>query len=64
MVLNERQLRRILEADFEDYHRTRPHRSLAHDSPIPRPVESPERGKVLEMPRVGGLHHQDLRQAA
>ena len=46
------------------YHRARPHRSLSHDSPIPRTVESPARGKVIEMPRVGGLHHQYLRQAA
>ena len=46
------------------YHKVRPHRSLAHDSPIPRPVESPDRGKVIEMPLVGGLHHHYLRQAA
>ena len=47
-----------------DYHQVRPHRSLSHDSPIPRPVESPDRGRVIEMPMVGGLHHQYLRQAA
>ena len=64
IVFNERQLRRILESYFEYYHRVRPHRALAHDSPIPRPVESPDRGKVIEMPLVGGLHHQYLRQAA
>ena len=64
IVFNERQLRQILESYFEYYHRVRPHRALAHDSPIPRPVESPDRGKVIEMPLVGGLHHQYLRQAA
>lgn len=64
IVFNERQLRQILESYFEYYHKVRPHRSLSHDSPIPRPVESPERGKVIEMPLVGGLHHHYLRQAA
>jgi len=64
IVLNEQQLRRILEDYFDYYHKVRPHRSLIHDSPIPRPVESPDRGKVVEMPWVGGLHHQYLRQAA
>ena len=64
IVINERQLRQILESYFEYYHEVRPHRSLSHDSPIPRPVESPERGKVIEMPLVGGLHHHYRRQAA
>ncbi len=46
------------------YHRVRPHRSLSHDSPIPRPVEPHDCGNIIEMPKVGGLHHQYLRQAA
>jgi transposase InsO family protein len=64
IVFHERQLRQILESYFEYYHRVRPHRSLAHDSLFPRPVESPQCGKVIEMPQVGGLHHHYLRQAA
>ena len=64
IVFNERQLRRVLESYFEYYHSVRPHRSLSHDSPIPRPVESPDLGKVIEMPLLGGLHHHYLRQAA
>jgi transposase InsO family protein len=64
IVFHECQLRQILESYFEYYHNVRPHRSLDHDSPVPRPVESPERGKVVEMPFVGGLHHHYLRQAA
>ncbi len=63
IVFNERQLRQILESYLEYYHKVRPQRSLSHDSPIPRPVESPEGGKVIEMPLVGGLHHHYLRQA-
>ena len=64
IVFHERQLRQLLAGYLDYYHRVRPHRSLDHDSPIPRPVESPERGKVIEMPLVGGLHHHYLRQAA
>jgi len=64
IVFEEQQLRRILQSYFEYYHRVRPHRSLSHDSPIPRPVESPDRGKVIELSQVGGLHHRYLRQAA
>jgi putative transposase len=64
IVFNQRQLRLTLESYFEYYHRVRPHRSLSHDSPISRPVELPECGKVIEMPQVGGLPHQYLRPAA
>jgi putative transposase len=64
IVFNERQLRQILKSYFQYYHNVRPHRSLAHDSPVPRPLESPDCGKVIELPLVGGLHHHYLRQAA
>ena len=64
IVFNEQQLSQILESYFEYYHKVRPHRGLSHDSPIPRPVESPDRGKVTELPLVGGLHHHYLRKAA
>jgi len=64
IVFNQGQLRHVLESYLEYYHKTRPHRSLSHDSPIPRPVEAPDDGKVIEMPMVGGLHHQYRRQAA
>ena len=64
IVFNERQLRQILVSYFEYYHKVRPHRSLEHDSPVPRPIESPNCGKVIELPLVGGLHHHYLRQAA
>jgi transposase InsO family protein len=64
IVLHARQPRQILKQFFAYYHEVRPHRSLAHDSPIPRPVQLPDRGKVIEIPLVGGLHHQYRRQAA
>ncbi len=37
---------------------------LAALDSVPRPVESPDCGKVIELPLVGGLHHRYLRQAA
>ena len=49
---------------FEYYHHSRPHRALIQDSPIPRPVMTPEQGKVVEFPQVGGLHHLYTRLAA
>lgn len=64
IVFHEPQLQQILQSHCEYYHKIRPHRSLDHDSPVPRPVESAERGKVVELPLVGGLHHHYLRQAA
>ena len=64
IVFNERQLRQLLQSYFEYYHKVRPHRSLSHDIPISRPVEPPERGKVVELPLVRGLHHHYRRQAA
>ena len=64
IVFNQQLLRQILESNFQYYHEVRPHRGLSHDSPIPRLVESPDRGDVIEMPLVGGLHHHYLREAA
>ena len=64
IILDERQLKQILESYFQYYHGVRPHQSLDHDSPVPRPVQSPDCGKVIEIPLVGGLHHHYLRQAA
>ena len=63
-VIGERHLQRVLENFFEYYHHSRPHRSLTQDSPVPRPVMTPEQGSVVEFPQVGGLHHLYTRQAA
>ncbi len=64
IVFHERQLYRTLKSYLEYYHHLRPHRSLDHDSPVPRPVQSPDAGTVIELPLVGGLHHHYFRQAA
>ncbi len=63
IVLNERHLRRILTDYFEYYHNARAHLSLNRNSPIPREVELPERGRVHSIPIVGGLHHRYRRAA-
>ena len=62
--LNETHLRRLLRDDLVYYHRVRTHLSLEKDSPEPRPVEHPAQGGIVEMPMVGGLHHQYTRLAA
>jgi transposase InsO family protein len=64
IVFRERQLYRALKSYLEYYHHVRPHRSLDHDSPVPRAVQWPDCGKVIELPLLGGLHHHYFRQAA
>jgi putative transposase len=64
IVLNEHHLRRILTGYFAYYHTWRTHLALEMDSPERRPVQPPERGRVLVVPEVGGLHHHYERQAA
>ena len=64
IVLNETGLHRVLKSYFEYYERTRTHLSLEKDAPIPRTVQPPEFGRVIELPEVGGLHHRYERRAA
>jgi hypothetical protein len=46
------------------YHRSRTHLSLCKDAPEPRAKQAPERGRVIEIAVVGGLHHRYERLAA
>ena len=64
VVLDETHLLRVLTRYFDYYHRSRCHLSLAGDAPQPRAVHGPERGGVVELPEVGGLHHRYERAAA
>ena len=66
VVLNEDHLKRRLSEYFKYYHEDRTHLGLDKDSPLGRPVqEKPETGKVIALPRVGGLHHRyEWRKAA
>ena len=64
VVLNEAHLIRVLHAYLAYYHAARTHLSLDKDAPEPRPVERPDRGRIVETPMVGGLHHRYARRAA
>jgi transposase InsO family protein len=64
IVLNEASLYRHVKSFLAYYHESRTHLSLAKDPPAPRPVHSPERGAVVAIPQVGGLHHRYERRAA
>ena len=63
IVLNERHLRRIV-ARYLYYHDWRTHLSLSMDAPNPRPVHAPDRGRVVEVAELDGLHHHYERIAA
>ena len=64
VVLSERHLRRLLHAYLTYYQRSRTHLALGKDAPDPRPVQPADRGRVVAMPEVGGLHHRYERRAA
>jgi putative transposase len=64
IVFHETGLRRVLRSYSEYYTHSRTHLSLEKDAPIPRPVQPPEFGKVVEFREVGGLHHRYERRAA
>ena len=63
IVLNEKQLRRILREYFDYYNSVRPHQSLERNAPLPREIELLAKGKIISLPQVGGLHHRYLRAA-
>ena len=63
IVFNEAHLILILSEYFAYYHESRPHLSLERNAPVPREVEPRERGKVIGIPLLGGLHHRYARAA-
>ena len=60
-ILNEQHLRRRLRSYFSYYHASRTHLALDKDSPDRRAVEPLDRGLVVALPQVGGLHHRYVR---
>ncbi len=64
IVFHSAGLRRILNGYFDYYERCRTHLSLEKDAPVSRPAEPPSLGPVIEIPKVGGLHHLYTRKAA
>ena len=64
IILGERHLKRILSSYADYYNGTRTHLSLDKDAPQRRPTQPPELKSVVELKRVGGLHHEYVRMAA
>jgi transposase InsO family protein len=64
IVLGERHLLRLVREHARYYNHDRPHMSLSCDAPAKRGVEGRDMGKVIGLPRVGGLHHRYVRRAA
>ena len=58
LVLGEGHLHRLLTDYFEYYELSRTHLSLDKDAHDAREVQPPAVGEVVELPRVGGLHHR------
>jgi len=63
MIFNEAHLRRIMAEYIGYYNESRVHMSLEGNSPIPREVEPPSKGRVVAIPFLGGLHHRYTRAA-
>ncbi len=63
IALNESYLRQILAEYVDYYNNVRPHLSLQRNAPSPRAVGPPEKGKVVAVPYLGGLHHYYTRAA-
>jgi putative transposase len=63
VILSEAHLRRLLHSYRAYYNRSRPHQALENNSPIPRDVQPPSRGRIHAVTEVGGLHHRYQRVA-
>ena len=64
VVLGEQHLRVILAKYVDYYNGARKHLSLTKDAREPRAVQRSIHGRVVAIPRVGGLHHAYVRRAA
>jgi len=64
IVLGQRHLLCLVRAHVAYYNQDRPHMSLEGDAPITRAIETASSGRVVALPRVGGLHHRYARRAA
>ncbi len=64
IILGERHLKRVLSSYVDYYHIARTHLSLEEEAPDGRVVQPIEKGSVVELKQVGGLHHLYARMAA
>ena len=63
IVLGGRHLLRLVRQYARYYNEDRPHISLDGDAPEVRAFEPPTEGRIVALPRVGGLHHRYARGA-
>jgi transposase InsO family protein len=63
LVIGQRQLLHLVRKYVAYYNEDRPHMSLDRDAPVARAVQPPSGGRVVALPRVGGLHHRYSRAA-
>jgi putative transposase len=64
IVMGPRHLKQILTRYVDYYNEVRTHLSLYKDSPDQRPAELVSQGRIVELKKVGGLHHHYMREAA
>lgn len=64
IVLGPGHLKRVVTQYVDYYNGVRTHLSLCKDSPDRRPVHHSNEGRIVELKKVGGLHHQYVRKAA
>jgi transposase InsO family protein len=64
VIFNERHLRRVMSSYVDYYQHTRTHLSLDKDCPDSRAIQHRSAGRVVAIPKVGGLHHRYERLAA
>jgi len=55
VAINEESLRATLRSYFSYYHDSRCHLGLNKDSPEPREVQSPDKGRIVEIPKAVGF---------
>lgn len=63
IVFGGNHLWRILGEYVEYYSGSRTHLSLDMDSPVTRPVQTPDHSKVISLPQIGGIHYRYDRRA-
>ena len=64
LTINKESLRATLRSYFSYYHDSRCHLELNKDSPEPGEIQLPDKGRIVEIPKVEGLHHRYERRAA
>jgi transposase InsO family protein len=65
LIFNEHHLRKIMKQYQAYFNQARPHQGLDQRIPCPteQSEEQPDRGKIISLPVLGGLHHDYQRRA-